>query len=494
MNTKGKRLGGALLAGALTAALAVAPAQAQQINCWAGPTDAQGNHWAVNPDDASLGFIFGGRVGELLVGDEWFFSDDYNGCERQLGDRQVAFPAVSLATRWSEDETDVPPRVDVSRKVYVPVDGQPFARVFDRITNPNDEELTFTVQYVSDLPGDVMATSSGDTELSGEDTWATIEGYYGPELVRAARDVEPQGRIEDLPAWTTLWDGQGGALDASEISWDGDVYASYELTLAAGETAALMHIENQSINPAAGEAFAARNAAGHAEFLAGLTADELAALRNWGDDVDGDGARNAVDNCLGASNANQADLDRDGQGDACDADRDGDNLPDAVEADLGTNPSTADSDGDGIADRRDACPTKAGAGDGCPAGTVVTEPRTGAGDAASSANSFFARLTPDGVTAKLTKVLRRGRYHTTVTGTVRPPAGLSVERACGAGEVEVVLKAGRKTVSRRAVELGADCAYKSTARVSKSRVGKKKTLKAIAYFLGNDAMARRASN
>jgi hypothetical protein len=41
-------------------------------------------------------------------------------------------------------------------------------------------------------------------------------------------------------------------------------------------------------------------------------------------DDDGDGKENNIDNCRYIANANQADMDNDGKGDACDADRDGD--------------------------------------------------------------------------------------------------------------------------------------------------------------------------
>lgn len=58
-------------------------------------------------------------------------------------------------------------------------------------------------------------------------------------------------------------------------------------------------------------------------------------------DVDGDGVTNADDNCFETSNADQANMDGDGLGDACDP------CP-ADELD--------DSDGDGVCDSDDACP------------------------------------------------------------------------------------------------------------------------------------------
>ena len=72
------------------------------------------------------------------------------------------------------------------------------------------------------------------------------------------------------------------------------------------------------------------------------------------------------DNCPGVAGDNQADLDADGLGDACDDDIDGDGVSNTAEQARGTNPGKADSDGDGVADGADACPkTKGSAPRGC---------------------------------------------------------------------------------------------------------------------------------
>ena len=67
-------------------------------------------------------------------------------------------------------------------------------------------------------------------------------------------------------------------------------------------------------------------------------------------DADGDGVRDARDNCPGVANADQADGDNDDAGDACD------NCPDDPNADQ------ADGDGDGPGDACDNCPEDANAG------------------------------------------------------------------------------------------------------------------------------------
>ena len=66
------------------------------------------------------------------------------------------------------------------------------------------------------------------------------------------------------------------------------------------------------------------------------------------------------DNCPLVPGDDQADLDADGQGDACDDDIDGDGVSNGAEQARGTNPRKADSDGDGVGDGADACPAQKG--------------------------------------------------------------------------------------------------------------------------------------
>ena len=72
-------------------------------------------------------------------------------------------------------------------------------------------------------------------------------------------------------------------------------------------------------------------------------------------DSDGDGVNNAVDNCPTVGNADQADNDGDGLGDACDADDDNDGVADGVDnCPLLSNVDQADQDGDNVGDACDA--------------------------------------------------------------------------------------------------------------------------------------------
>lgn len=88
-------------------------------------------------------------------------------------------------------------------------------------------------------------------------------------------------------------------------------------------------------------------------------------------DNDVDGVENTIDNCPNVSNPAQADVDRDGMGDACDDDQDGDGIldpsdncpitPNAIQSDFDVDGRgdicDLDDDNDGIEDRLDNCRT-----------------------------------------------------------------------------------------------------------------------------------------
>jgi len=71
-------------------------------------------------------------------------------------------------------------------------------------------------------------------------------------------------------------------------------------------------------------------------------------------DADGDGVADPIDNCPTAANAGQADLDRDGLGDACDPDIDGDGYANAQDAFPFDPTEWLDTDHDGIGNNADA--------------------------------------------------------------------------------------------------------------------------------------------
>ncbi|MFL5907759.1 MAG: thrombospondin type 3 repeat-containing protein [Solirubrobacterales bacterium] len=105
---------------------------------------------------------------------------------------------------------------------------------------------------------------------------------------------------------------------------------------------------------------------------------------NESNDADHDGVGDGGDNCPTVSNANQADLDGDHVGDACDTDIDGDGVPNGQEnpagCPAGSSPTDPDSDNDGVNDGQDAFPcdpTRSAAGGGGGAGGALGQQGTG---------------------------------------------------------------------------------------------------------------------
>jgi hypothetical protein len=74
-------------------------------------------------------------------------------------------------------------------------------------------------------------------------------------------------------------------------------------------------------------------------------------------DDDADGVVNSADNCPAVANADQADTDSDGLGNACDADDDGDGVADGIDnCPSAANPDQVDDDGDGVGTACDPTP------------------------------------------------------------------------------------------------------------------------------------------
>lgn len=105
-------------------------------------------------------------------------------------------------------------------------------------------------------------------------------------------------------------------------------------------------------------ALAAASDSDYSETVTALTLEDDGLPPVDPEDVDGDGFQNPEDNCPEKANPNQEDFDGDEMGDACDDDDDGDGVSDDEENAQGTNPLDMDSDHDGPTDDVDNCPTE----------------------------------------------------------------------------------------------------------------------------------------
>jgi hypothetical protein len=280
-------------------------------------------------------------------------------CSLELSGRQIVFPAHTVNS------------LSLVRKLYVPSGGLAFARQLDEITNPTAAPVTFDLRWETSTDyGNahrLVSTSSGAASMTAADHWAAEDDSL----------TDPAQASMGQPATAHVWDadvpGAAHAIDTvviaiANLSARNGVVQYTGLTIAPGQTLTFMRLIAQRWSSDEAVAAATLLSAGPPEVYAGLTAAELATLQNFPADGDGDrdGRPNSADNCPSAANPDQADLDSDGIGDACDDDIDGDGVSNAAEIARGSDPAKADSDGDGVPDRADGCPTITGLANGCP--------------------------------------------------------------------------------------------------------------------------------
>jgi hypothetical protein len=280
-----------------------------------------------------------------------------------------------------------------------------------------------------------------------------------------------------------MFDGLGAAeaFNFMAITSDAGVIGYQDVVLEADETAVYMFVEAQRDTITEADAFA-QTSDGTDDLYAGMDPADRQALRNWpvSSDADGDGDRITADNCEGVSNADQADLDGDGSGDACDGDDDADGLPDTIEQALGSDPRKADSDGDGRNDGADACPTRRSSEpDGCPASVAATPGAATAGVAPAgdtsasgrASSSLPLRLGLGDVAARISRrsLLRRG---VRAQAACNLPCSLRFELIRGGTVVAsrtLADAAGRRSVRLRPKRAGRRAAL--TVRVTATTAG-----------------------
>jgi Thrombospondin type 3 repeat/Bacterial TSP3 repeat len=346
----------------LAAVLALRPAPAHASVCFP-ELDTPTFQWFPNAQGAANGGrdVAGARAnafspgGTLSVNGALYApTASTGGCDFPRSIREMVTPEQVLSG------------LTVSREVFVTDGGGEFARQLDVLRNLTGSPITVTLDWKSTYGAgaatQVFATSSGAIgAATAADSWAAVDNGTGTT-----------GPVEGVEIWDSTSTAKRRAADTVTLANGSGAHTiTYTgLVVAPGSTVMLMHLLVTRLDRAGAISAANTLAAGGPEVFAGLSGTEGDEILNWnGSDIDGDGVGNSGDNCPTVANANQSDIDGDHQGDACDDDIDGDGLSNATEASIGTNPASADSDGDKVADGGDPCPLVFGKGTtGCPAG------------------------------------------------------------------------------------------------------------------------------
>ncbi len=242
-------------------------------------------------DDWGALFINGDATSDM------HFSANNNSCADEEGGAEHVYPVVTLHG------------LQVQRKIYVAPAAAPSAlpgaRILNLISNPGTAAVTTSIQVgdtqSTDNDGDlgsdddtaVRSSSSGDGAATPADRWFVTSDHSNTA-----------GTENSDPALAHLIDGIGGidtadfvTLTGTDVSQPEDnlAYRWDDVTIAAGETVAYMSFEVQrdlatgSATQAVDADAAAKvdaesyDAADPSQVTAGMSASEIAALRNWND-------------------------------------------------------------------------------------------------------------------------------------------------------------------------------------------------------------------
>jgi hypothetical protein len=266
-----------------------------------------------------------------------------------------AVPSAGVLTSWSFQASGTPPdlKLIVARPTNDPTQFQVVGK--SEIMTPTASMLTTDTDVsIPVLAGDILGfrlSTSGDCISSNGQTGYEMRGLTSAEPALNAFVTVGTGDDRKLDISATLEpDADDDGLGDETQDLDDDADGVADLS---DNCASVANADQADVD-------------GDAEGDACDTDD------------DGDGLADASDNCAGVVNADQANLDGDALGDVCDLDDDGDGVVDAsdncasvanagqgnLDGDAQGNACDADDDGDGAADGTDNCPENANADQG----------------------------------------------------------------------------------------------------------------------------------
>ncbi len=219
-----------------------------------------GFDWTLQPD---------GSVADPLFGSEELFT-------RGLALDGYSVDPFGSDTAFLEDETTefVLPTIvvgdfDVSRKIRFDTD-EPWVRYLEFVTNIADVTATYRVDIESTLHPELAPaalTSSGDAALDIEDVWLILG--------------ESWNQAPYFVSGFVFSDGQALDLAEADNATSQQIRYGFDLTLAPGETRAVMHFVTRGITSEEVRANVEALSQPSARHLAGMSAEEIAQVTNF---------------------------------------------------------------------------------------------------------------------------------------------------------------------------------------------------------------------
>jgi Thrombospondin type 3 repeat len=351
---------------ALTVLLLVsADGQARRISIDFGESTETGDAWAFDSTgcgtagstlEHSCGVSFAGLNGttaavklgfSVKIGDETY---------DELFINKYGFVTFGIPFAIADDGFVAASDLAGVQAVVTPVQNRPFiAPFYSNLTLPDRDLREFTLRLLDPDSGQPIGDFVGGVS------------YY-----RATSDPTPSEPAERVPAFAVTWvdlDSSPDPIYTQIVLYkngdNGDFFLRfrYGRNTAGGDedqynSSVVQGVAGFSLETlTASDTVALSNPLGGLvngvpkDYFFSIVNGHVAAVTTG--DTDGDGVSDANDNCPTVKNANQADQDHDGIGNLCDSDRDGDGVANPTDnCPSAPNANQADLDGDG---RGDAC-------------------------------------------------------------------------------------------------------------------------------------------